>query len=332
MSEKRPIYLVTGGAGFLGSHVISQLMERGEKIRAFAHSSKKIPEGIELVQGSITKMADVERFFTVPEGEETVCIHIASKVWMEEYYDQGTYEINVFGTRNIIDACLAHPECKKLVYCGSTSTVPELPMGKKMSEPERYNPEGLVGWYSKTKAIATQDVLDAAKEKGLNACVCHPSGILGPHAAGVVGTYMPWIGKGILPVGAEGTFNCCDVRDLAKTLIDAVEKGKAGESYILANEVLTMPGLFDLILNETGKMKPFYYLPLAPVNALAVLAEKVTKPFPIKNPLTTYIVYNIRRNNDYDSSKAKRELGYTTRPYSETIHDMVEVFKETGKL
>lgn len=69
---------------------------------------------------------------------------------------------------------------QNLVYVSSTGAIPELPKGQKIKEVNEFDAEKVVGWYSKTKAMATQAVLDAVKKEGLNACVVHPSGILGP--------------------------------------------------------------------------------------------------------------------------------------------------------
>lgn len=120
-------------------------------------------------------------FFAVKDGVTTICIHVASMVTVNPDFSQKLVEVNVGGTKNIIEKCLEHPECKKLVYVGSTGAIPELPKGQKISETTEYDPDKVVGWYSRTKAMATQAVLDAAKNRGLNACVVHPSGILGPN-------------------------------------------------------------------------------------------------------------------------------------------------------
>ena len=78
------LYLVTGAAGFLGSTICRQLIERGDMVRAFALPGDKaiqyIPEGVEVVEGNLCSIEDVEKFFTVPAGTETVCLHIASVV------------------------------------------------------------------------------------------------------------------------------------------------------------------------------------------------------------------------------------------------------------
>ena len=108
---------------------------------------------------------------------------IRDRVTVDPAYNQKLMDVNVGGTENIIDQCLKHKECRKLVYVSSTGAIPELPKGQKIKEVYQFTPideKKQVGCYSQSKAIATQAVLDAVNERGLNACIVHPSGILGP--------------------------------------------------------------------------------------------------------------------------------------------------------
>lgn len=242
---KNTLYLVTGAAGFLGGHVCRQLIERCDKVRAFALPGDKaiqfIPKEVEVVEGNLCNLEDVDRFFSVPEGTETICLHIASVVTVSPDYNPLVMNVNVGGTKNIILCCERHPECKKLVYCSSTGAIPEEKKGRKMREVIYFDEDQTVGCYSRSKAIASQAVLDAANIDGLNACIVHPSGILGPED--------PAIGE------------------TTKTLIDIIN----GE----------MPMGMD---------------------------------------------------GSFDYSKAQRELGYTTRPYNETIRDEIAWLKQEGKI
>ena len=130
------VYLLTGAAGFLGSHICKELIGRGDRVRALAlpgdASVRYLPKEAEIVTGDLCDPASLERFFTVPEGTDTVMIHCASMVTLKPEYSQKLMDINVGGTRNVIDACLHHPECKKLVYISSTGAIPELPKVKKI--------------------------------------------------------------------------------------------------------------------------------------------------------------------------------------------------------
>ena len=332
------LYLVTGAAGFLGGNICRQLLDRGDKVRAFALPGDKaiayIPEGVEVVEGNLCNMEDVQRFFTVEEGVETICLHIASIVTVTPDYSPLVMNVNVGGTKNIIRCCLDHKECKKLVYCSSTGAIPEEKKGRKIREVMYFDEDQTVGCYSRSKAIATQAVLDAANIDGLNACVVHPSGILGPNdpAIGETTKTVIEIINGAMPMGIDGSFNLCDVRDLAAGTIAAADKGKKGECYILANEEVSFRDFAKLLCQESGCKPIKNFLPLSIAYKLGQFLEKRAEKSGKAPLMTTFSVYNLARNNSFDYSKAQRELGYTTRSYAETIHDEVEWLKKAGKI
>lgn len=332
------LYLVTGAAGFLGSNVCRQLLDRDDQVRALVLPNdpaiKYVPEEVEVIKGDLCDAASLEPFFAVKDGVTTICIHVASMVTVNPDFSQKLVDVNVGGTKNIIEKCLEHPECKKMVYVSSTGAIPELPKGQKISETTEYDPDKVVGWYSRTKAMATQAVLDAAKNRGLNACVVHPSGILGPNDFAVsetTGTLIKII-NGEMPIGMQGSFNLCDVRDLAFGCIAAADKGRKGECYILGNEEVTLKELCQLLQKDLGCKGIKFYLPLGLAKKLAAQMEKQAAKKGTKPVMTQFSVYNLERNNSFDYSKAKKELGYTTRSYAETLHDIAVWLKTTGKV
>ena len=326
-------YLLTGAAGFLGTNICMQLLEKGCKVRALVlpndKSVKYIPENVEVVLGDLTDAPSLEPFFTVPEGCTSVVIHCASMVTVNPNYSEKLMAVNVGGTRNIITKVLNHPECEKMVYVSSTGAIPEQPHGTKIKEVSKFDPcdpKLVVGAYSQSKAKATQMVLDAVSVMGLKACVVHPSGILGPndHAIGeTTGTLLQII-KGEMPMGMQGSFNLCDVRDLAAGTIAAVDKGRVGECYILANKTVTLKDMCDMLHAECNAKKIKFYLPLDLADKIAAGLEKQAEKTGKMPLMTTFSVYNLARNNEFDYSKAETELGYTTRSYEETIHDEVQ--------
>ncbi len=331
------LYLVTGAAGFLGSTVCRQLLENGYKVRGFAlpgdKYAKHVPAGVELISGDVTKSETLDAFFNVPSGVETVLIHCASMVRTNPDYHPMLVAVNVDGTENIIAKCLEHKECKKMVYVGSTGSIPELPKGKNIKEVENYDADKVVGWYSRTKAMAAQKVMDAVRQKGLKACIVHPSGILGPEdfSNSTTTHLLLEILKGEMPIGMGGSFNLCDVRDLAAACISAVENGRIGESYILGNEEVTLKQLSRLLVKESGCKPIRFFLPLWIAMAIARQQEKKAKKTGKQPLMTTFSVYNLKRNNSFDSSKAHKELGYTPRSYAQTIHDQIQWFISSGQ-
>lgn len=331
------VYLVTGAAGFLGSTICRQLVAEGKKVRGFVlpgdESVKYLPKEVEICEGNICDVASVRKFFTVKEGTETVILHIASIVTVTPDYNPLVMDVNVTGTKNIIKLALERPECRKMVYCSSTGAIPETKKGK-IKEVSYFDEDQVVGCYSRAKAIATQTVMDAVKTQGLNASIVHPSGIFGPddYAVGETTNTLIQIIKGEMPMGIDGSFNLCDVRDLAAATIAAVDKGRKGQCYILANEEVSFRDFAKMVCDESGCKPIKKFLPIGVANFLAASLEKKSKKTGKEPLMTTFSVYNLARNNDFDSTKAKNELGYVARPYTETIRDEVAWLKKEGKI
>jgi len=335
---KNTVYLVTGATGFLGSNVCRQLIERGETVRTFSLPNDKgmkfVPPEAEIVIGDLCDMESLEQFFNIPRGMESIVIHCASMVTINPDYSQKLMDINVGGTKNIIDKCMQHRECRKLVYVSSTGAIPELPKGLAIKETDLFDPDKVVGCYSRSKALATQAVLDAVKERGLNACVVHPSGIYGPgdYAIGEsTGTIIQLL-NGKMPVGIQGSFNLCDVRDLASGCIMAADRGRKGECYIFGNKEVSLKELSRILTMVTGCKPLKFCLPIGIANFLAKLSEKQAKKNGKKPMITTFAVYNFARNNTFDYSKAANELGYRTRSFEETVRDEVVWLRSMGKI
>lgn len=290
----KTLYLVTGAAGYLGGEVCRQLVARGLQGRALVLPGDKtaqyIPKQIEQCVGDLCDTASLEKFFQVEPDTETIVLHCASMVALGNERRELVMKVNVQGTQNIIDQCFAHKECKKLIYVGSTGSIPELPHGQRMKEPAQFVQEESLGVYGQSKAMASQRVLNAAKS-GLNACIVMPSGILGPGdaACGPVTSGLLMQMRGEVSVGLKGTFNLCDVRDLANGIFLAVEKGKAGESYILANEI-DLLDLCETNLSVYPQIKGFPFALMTPLYDLLFLI------FSLKVHLEFVVYINVPNN------------------------------------
>ena len=182
--ENKEIYLVTGAAGNLGSSVVADLLKQGKEVRCLVlkgdPAAARLPRQAQLRVGDVTDPASLEGFFgDLPADADLYVIHCAAIVTVSDTYSQKVWDVNVQGTKNIIDQCLAHG-AKRLVYVGSTSAIPELPRGQAITEVDHYDPDKVIGFYGKTKAAASQAVMDAVAQRGLDACLVFPTGIAGP--------------------------------------------------------------------------------------------------------------------------------------------------------
>lgn len=132
--------------------------------------------------------------------------------------------------------------------------------------------------------------------------------------------------------GIEGTFNSVDARDLAEGVIAACEKGRRGECYIMSNEVVTMRDMFTL-MNEAAGISARSYVLSKELAHIGVKVLELISKFTGKEPLLSeFNIYMLNRNNEFDCSKAERELGFHCRPFSESVRDTVIWLKEEGFL
>jgi len=320
-------YLLTGAAGYLGSNISRTLIAQGKEVRALVLKGDpaiaQVPPKAEIVSGDLVDAASVEEFFNVPHDTEIVVIHCASMVTVSPDLTDKLYAVNVTGTQNIIDACIKH-KVKKLVYVSSTGAIPELPRGQVISEPDAFDPAPIVGGYGKTKAMATQLVLDAVKNHGLDASIVYPSGISGPndYGNGYFTNFIIDYWSGKMPAGISGSFNAVDVRDLADGVIACTEKGRKGEGYIMSNSAVSMRDLFRLVSENTGAPLVKVILPAFVARVMAAVSSFISVFTKKTGLLTSFAIYNMTRNNNFSNDKAARELGFRARPFEETIRDM----------
>ena len=331
------LFLVTGATGFLGSNITRALIARGHQVRALVRANsaaaQSVPPEVEITVGDLLDTDALSEFFNVENPTELIVLHCASYVSLNPEWDSRVYETNVTGTQNIVDQCLKH-NVKKLVYVSSTGAIPELPHGQKIAEVDHLDPERVIGCYSQTKAMATQLVLDAVATTGLDASVVYPSGIFGPNDYGYsfVPTFIIDYTRGKMPIGVGGSFNAVDVRDLAEGIIECAFRGQRGQGYIISNMMVPIPELFEAVRKHAGGPKVKLILPIALVKVIARIAEAISKVSKKPTILTTFTVYNLARNNDFDNTKALQELQINLRPFEETVKDTADWLRSEGKI
>ncbi len=330
------VYMITGIGGHLGNTVARELLSAGETVRGFALPNEDVTmlygDAVSIVRGDVRDKQSMEPlFYGLKEDDEVYFIHCAGIVSVATKYDQRVVDVNVRGTENVVSLCKEH-NVKKLVYISSVHALPELPHGNVIHEVEGFQAEAVNGLYAKTKAAATQVVLDAARA-GLDATIIHPSGIIGPndyghgHLTQMVISYL----NGSLTACVEGGYDFVDVRDVASGVIAAAEKGKRGECYILSNRYIPVNELLGTLARVTGGKKVNTVLPMWFAKLMAPIAELYYR-IRHESPLfTRYTLYTLTSNARFTNEKAKRELGYKPRDISATIKDTVAFLTKERK-
>lgn len=324
------LYLVTGAAGHLGNAIVHRLLELGKDVRALVLPHEKhIPAAnIEIFYGDVCNKESLEAYFENPQKKDMIVIHCAGIVSIASKYQQKVYDVNVNGTKNLVDLCEKH-NVKKLVYVSSVHAIPEKPKGQTISETNLFDSDDVVGLYAKTKSQATDIVLAAAR-RGLNASVVHPSGITGPldngkgHITMLVSDYC----NGRLTAAMNGGYDFVDVRDVAEGIISCCNKGKPGECYILSNGFFTIGEILYMLHEITGIKEIKCFLPLWFIKLTAPMAELYYKILRRPPLFTPYSIYTLNSNSLFSHEKATKELGYTTRDMKETLRDTVNWLKK----
>ncbi len=322
------IYIVTGASGFLGNNIIRMLEhDDNAEVRAFVLNGESISSlnnlKCSIYYGDVTKVDTLNSIFEGSGDAEIFVIHCAAVVYIKSKYNSRVYDVNVNGTKNIVDKVLEYNA--KLIYVSSVHAIPEKSDGNLISEVSIFNPDDVVGLYAKTKAEAARYVMDSVKDKGLNACIVHPSGILGPYdfSNSHLTALVREIVRGKLPMCVKGGYDFVDVRDVAKGIIMACDKGKMGECYIMSGEFVSIKKLADLVCDVVGRKRIKVVLP--------IMIAKIVAPFyemyynvKGKTPLfTKYSLYTLSSNSNFSNEKAKRDLGFVTRDITDTVRDMV---------
>ena len=268
------LYLITGGAGYLGNTLVQELLNQKKSIRILVFPGEvNIPDDLEIFYGDVLKPESIEAFFQDGRNRELIVIHTAGIVSIASKYQQKIYDVNVIGTKNILNLCQKY-RVKKMIYISSVHAIPEKKKGETITEVNEFDPDWVIGLYAKTKAEATSLVLDAAK-RGLDARVVHPSGICGPfdQGRGYMTTLVIHYYTGKLIAALNGGYDFVDVRDVAKGIVLCLEKGKKGECYILSNDYFSVKEMLKILHEITGKKEIKLMLPFWFIKLVAPLAE-----------------------------------------------------------
>ena len=326
MSEK--ISLVTGATGHIGYALLKELVDNGEKVRILIRKDSKQFDGIdcEKVYGDVT---DIDQLRAAFEGVDVV-YHLAGIIDINADQEDMIWNVNVGGTKNVVKAC-QEKGVRRLVYASSVDAFKPLPDNQVMREVDSFNPDELDGTYAKTKATATQFVLDEVKAGKIDAVVTHPGACIGPYDFKVsnVGEMVRMFVNGIFPVTLSfGAYNFVDIRDVAHGMYMAAKQGGKGECYILCGEQISVDGFIKATAKACGKKAPKIPLSYGFAKAVAPAAEvfyKVAKKTPL---FTRYSIRKLVSNCNFSIEKARKELDYNPMSVEQSVTDMVKWIRE----
>ena len=320
--------VVTGATGHIGNVLVRELVKRGYPTRVFVLPGDNCRPlsglDIEFAYGDVTNLESLESAFA---GVEAV-FHLAGIVTIMPSMKKVLERVNVRGTRNVAEACRTSG-VRRLVYTSSVHAIVEPPHGTVIDESQPFDPDRVLGGYASSKAHATLLLLDEVHKGELDAVICCPTGVIGPWDYGIsnIGQMILDFASGYLKSYVRGAYDFVDVRDVAVGLILAAEKGQSGRHYIFSGSQVQVPELMKELERAIGYPAPTYEIPSAIARAAGVLASVYYRLVRRRPVFTAYSIDVLKSNSHVSSARAREELGFTTRPWQESIRDHIEWFR-----
>lgn len=318
--------LVTGATGLVGNNVVRQLLEQGATVRVLVRNPKdRAIEGLRLDvhTGEIQNRTAVREACV---GVDAV-VHAAGSVHIGWTGYESQYAANVTGTQVVAES--AREAQAKLVH---VSSVNALGLGTAQSPADEHAPlvGGVPCGYVLTKQEAEQAVLREV-QAGLHAVIVNPGFMLGPWDwKPSSGKMLLAVAKQFTPVAPVGGCSVCDVRDVATATLAALQRGRVGERYILAGENLTYLELWSRFRRATGGAPPWMRMGPLLRWVAGAYGDGMAKLRGRETDVNSAAIRMSSQFHYYSSQRAVQELGYTCRPFAESIRDAWAWFQERG--
>jgi len=329
--------LVTGATGMLGSHMLAELIRRGEKVRAFYHSGKKrafvhktlslyIPESGKIMDNIDWVLGDVLDTGSLDAAMEGVTrvYHTAGIVAFGQVSKKTMFETNIRGTGNVVNACLEH-EGVKLCHVSSIAALGDTYDGSLIDESCMLKPDKKTTDYARSKFKGELEVWRGIHE-GLTAVIVNPSVILGPGMwNSATAAFVDRVYKG-LSFYPAGTVGYVDVRDVTRAMYMLMNSGITGERFILNSENLCYKDFFTIIATELGKKPPAHKI--TPWLGTAAVAGDFLRALVTVAPrqVTMQALRIASETTLYSNEKIRKQLGFEFTSVKEIVKMMCEVY------
>ncbi|HEV2913863.1 MAG TPA: NAD-dependent epimerase/dehydratase family protein [Pyrinomonadaceae bacterium] len=324
-----PKTLVTGGTGFLGTHLVRQLLEAGtENVRVMATSvpSKLKESGVEPFEGSITNAADVRRSV---EGV-TEIYHLAGRVSRDSRDARQMMALHVDGTR-LLCAAAREAGVKSIVVASTSGTIAVTEDGEERPDETWPPPLDIISrWpYYASKYYQEQVALENFSGRGLRLVILNPSLLLGPEDERLSSTkvILDFLARKINAV-PRGGLSFVDVRDAATAFRRAMQVGKHGERYLLGSANWTFEKFLGRLERLSKTPGPRLSLPKSFTVAGSKLVDALFRQWNMAPPIEAESVEMAEYFWYLDASKAQRELGFAPRDPAETLNDTLVYVRE----
>lgn len=257
-----------------------------------------------------------------------VVYHLASVITIRMDNWDEVYRVNVLGTRNMVEACL-RADVKRLVHVSSTHARDPKPFDQALDEDRPLVSDPALPPYDRSKALGEIEVQKGI-ERGLDAVIIIPSGILGPYdfRPSLLGESLQLMQRGGVPALTTGGYNWVDARDVASGAICAANTAKAGSRYILSGHWRSIYEVATTAARISGTRAPRIVIPLQ-IAELALPTMERLATIRGSQPLYTRAMLSALKSNQHIShARASRDLGYSPRPLLDTLTDTLNWFRQ----
>jgi nucleoside-diphosphate-sugar epimerase len=316
-------YFVTGATGFIGGHLVAKLLARGDEVSCLVRNPDKaanlVQQGVTLVKGDVSDRAVMRESMRGADG----VFHIAALYKFGLEFKDRMHAANVDGTRNTLGAA-SEAGVPKIVY---TSTVGVFgnTHGQIVDESYRVQEQSLFSEYERTKWAAHYGVAVPLQQKGTPIVIVQPGGVTGPGDTSPLNmVYDYYLNRMPIMMGPRAGITVAHVDDIADGHILAMDKGRAGESYILAGPAITYKQMMEMWQSIYGVPAPKLWLPGWTAALSSQLVGGLEKIFKLKTALSSEALMTQADYTFYASAdKAKRELGWQPRPLEATFKEVL---------
>ncbi len=317
-------YFVTGATGFIGGHLVAKLIARGDQITCLVRNPEKATslaqQGVTLVKGDVSDRTAMREAMRGVDG----VFHIAAVYKLGMEFNDQMVAANVDGTRTTLEAAV-EAGVPKIVY---TSTVAVFGNTRSQIVDESYRVaiQSLASEYERTKWAAHYEVAVPLQQEGAPIVIVQPGTVTGPGDTSPLNlVYEFYLNRMPLMVGPRAGTTVAHVDDIADGHILAMDKGRNGESYILAGPPLTYKHMMEIWQTICGIPAPRLWLPGWTADLSARLVSGLERTFkwnvaPSSEVLATQADYTFFAAAD----KAKRELGWQPRPLEQTFKEVLD--------
>lgn len=319
--------LVTGAAGFLGSHVVRRLLADGRSVRAFVKPSSNVAGlaglPIDYAYGDVLDPAAVS---AAMDGCDAVyhCV-VNTQAWLRD--PAPMYRVNVDGLVHVMDAALAHG-VRRFIFTSTIATIAANPSGVS-TEKDEIAAADKAGDYILCRWTAERRFFEYVRERGLPGIAMNVANTYGPgdHAMTPHGRLLAAAAFGQLPFAVKAGLACVGIDSAADAMVLAETHGRVGQRYIVSERWLMQSELYGIAADQAGRNAKIRTIPIALLYAMGFVGDCVSRLRRRDSQLSVESARLSHIINDMDSSKARAELGWSPEPVELAIRAAVDFYK-----